>query len=363
MDLLSRESEKPMKLLEAKEGYVNAFRAAGNSKSTGMLYSGVIENLAKFLNNPELSKISLGELERYMVYLQDEYKPKRKNNDTSPLSSNSLRNHWKAIKSFFKFCVDPHRGLLSKNPTNGLKCPPKNTKAVHPLSIKEVEELLKNAYYANPSAPSNRKEFVMRRRTALRDIAMIFVLLDTGMRVGELCRLRLVDFNRKDNSLFIMEYGKSDRKTKAHTVYLSDITVSALWDYMAKNGLDKEENVFQSLFLTERGVGITTNSVRLLLADLGKKAGIRNVHPHRFRHTFAIEYFRNGGRVNTLQQILGHSDTKMCEVYLKFSKADIEHEQRKFSPVSGLSLKPILHPKQTLKSSCKSTTSRKSLSV
>jgi integrase len=78
--------------------------------------------------------------------------------------------------------------------------------------------------------------------------------------------------------------------------------------------------------------------VRLLFVDLGAKAGVPNPHPHRFRHTSAIQYLRNGGNIYTLKQMLGHSTFEMAERYLKLSEADMQQAARQHSTVSNWGL-------------------------
>jgi integrase/recombinase XerD len=324
-----------MNINTAKEGFRLAFRAAGKSKSTENLYCGFINQFSLYMKNVEITDITLENLESYFVYLQDEYTPIRKNGDTKPYSGSSLRNQWKSVRAFFSYCYS--RDLISKNPAEKLICPPENPETIDPLSKEEVEAIIKCTKYAQPTHPSNRSAFTTKRPTAKRDIAMLYLMLDTGIRVGELVRLNYRDYNQKEQRIHIAPFGNSTRKTKSRIIPISDVTASALWDYLAsKKNIDGNSPLFQTI----DGTRITPNSVRLLFADLGKKAGIANFHPHRCRHTYATEFLRNGGTPYTLKNNLGHSDLKMCIKYVEISQADVERS-KVYSPVANWNLLPL----------------------
>lgn len=91
---------------------------------------------------------------------------------------------------------------------------------------------------------------------------------------------------------------------------------------MAGNELASDDLIFQ----------METNSIRCLLRRLGERASVKDVHSHRFRHTFAIEFMRNGGDVFSLQRLLGHSSLEMVRRYLTLADTDAKFSHEKASP-------------------------------
>lgn len=89
------------------------------------------------------------------------------------------------------------------------------------------------------------------------------------------------------------------------------------------------------LFPAANGRPLTASAVRKKLVALGARADVANSYPHRFRHTFAIQYLRNGGDVFTLQAILGHTTMTMVRRYLHLAASDVEQAHRRASPVDN----------------------------
>lgn len=167
----------------------------------------------------------------------------------------------------------------------------------------------------------------MSRPTARRDTAIVLTLLDTGLRVSELARLFVEDVDMEKGEIFVAPYG-SGRKTKSRYVYIGASTRKALWKYLA----ERQARPSERLFLTEHGNAMNRTSIRVLVNALGQRAGVTDVHPHRFRHTFAISYLRNGGDVFTLQRLLGHSTLTMVLHYLKLADTDSAAAHKRASP-------------------------------
>lgn len=107
-------------------------------------------------------------------------------------------------------------------------------------------------------------------------------------------------------------------------------TGQVLWKYLATRR-DEHANAF--LFVTSEGGPMDPDRMLKLLYGVGKRAQVEAVHPHRFRHTFAINFLRNGGDPWSLQMILGHSTMEMVKTYLALAQADLDQSHKLASPV------------------------------
>ena len=117
-------------------------------------------------------------------------------------------------------------------------------------------------------------------------------------------------------------------------------TAKTLWRYLTTER--KDEAVNAPLFLGSQGDPLNRDALLKLLIRLGTKAGVQDCHPHRFRHTFAVNFLshreashRNGGNAFELQMALGHTTLQMVQTYLVLAQADLDAAHRKASPVEN----------------------------
>ena len=87
------------------------------------------------------------------------------------------------------------------------------------------------------------------------------------------------------------------------------------------------------LFATREGAVMQRTGLRLLIFRIGTRAGVPDAGIHRFRHTFAINFLRNGGDPWSLQMMLGHSTMEMVKTYLSIAQADLDNSHKLASPV------------------------------
>lgn len=318
-------TQKNVTLSKAIEGFIIHRRAEGYSPATINIYRWAFERMLDYLGNQPLPDIKSEDIQRFYLWLQTDYTPNRKNGDTSPLNPSSVEKAWTTIRSFYNWATVE---LGIKRADQKIKRPKYKPKEIMPFSSNEVKAILKACTYTRTAQTTNRKAFQMVRSTHNRDRAIVLLLLDTGLRVSECARLTVGNVNTSTGEIFVDAFG-TGQKTKSRHVYVGKQTLKALWRYLSEREDIREDD---PLFMSASGQPMNRNSIRLLINELGKRAKVNNAHPHRFRHTFAIQYLRNNGDIFTLQRLLGHSTLQMVQHYLSIASVDIQEAHRKASP-------------------------------
>lgn len=273
-------------------------------------YQVTFKRLVEFLHDPEFEAITTNDLRRFLAHLVDKYE----------LGHKSLSNAWIALSSLWTWAETE---LKTSHAIRGkLKRPTFRTPVIDPFNQEEIKHLLSAA---QPDRGTGRQ-----RPTGVRDRAIILVLLDTGIRASELCDLVVADYDRGRGRLHI-RHGKND---KQRFVPVGQRAQKNLWRYLADRPNARPGD---PLFGTTTGNSLDRNNLRHLLDRIGKHSGVSNAYPHRFRHTFAIEFLRAGGNLLTLQAILGHSTLEMVRRYAKLADEDID-AGAKNSPVDNWKL-------------------------
>jgi site-specific recombinase XerD len=169
-----------------------------------------------------------------------------------------------------------------------------------------------------------------------RDYAIILALLDTGMRVSELCRLKLDDVWLEEGMLKVLGKGNKER-----LIPVGKQVQRSFWHYISRFRPDPATANFGFLFLTRDGRPMTKDRVEKIIAHYGKKAGLKGVRcsPHTLRHTAAVKFLRNGGDVFSLQRMLGHASLEMTRRYCELANIDVKRAHTTASPVDNLELR------------------------
>lgn len=169
-----------------------------------------------------------------------------------------------------------------------------------------------------------------RRPTALRDIAIIVTLVGTGLRASELCDLEIRDYN-DDIGRIRIRHGKGD---KERFVYPCKRTQRVIMRYLLSR---KDAKPTDPLFAAGdfEDSKIDRKNLLKLTKRLGDNANVKGANPHRFRHTFAVQFLRNGGGLEQLRLLLGHGDLRTVLTYAKLAEIDLQKAMTSASPVDN----------------------------
>jgi integrase/recombinase XerD len=161
---------------------------------------------------------------------------------------------------------------------------------------------------------------------------MIYVLLDTMVRISELLNMKRSNVDLKIGNIKLEPHETKTKRTRS--VPNSTKTIKLLDEYIRES----EDFGNEYLFETYDCRDILSNTWRRRLTELGEMAGITNkrVSPHTFRHTGALFYIMNGGDPFSLQKILGHSDMSMVRKYIQMTDSDVKRQHNSFSPLKSI---------------------------
>jgi integrase/recombinase XerD len=275
-----------MNLSEATGVFLEARRAQRYSPHTISDYQNTYNKLLAWLGDVELTEISASTVRRFLASREG-------------ISKKTLLNYHTGLSSLWTWLVE--NDLAELNVVRLVRPPKAEQRTIRPFTHQDVIDLLTAA--RNGMKPE-------------RDQAIILALLDTGLRASELCGLRYRDVCWSTGRFVTLGKGDKERQLK-----FSQRTLGAI------RACTGNKPMGQALF------GLRRDGLRQLMERLGTRAGVPRTHAHRFRHTFAIEFLRNGGNVFVLQEILGHTTLDMVRRYLRIAQMDLDREIEKASPV------------------------------
>lgn len=230
------------------------------------------------------------------------------------LSPNTLGAYDRALRSISNWLY--LRGYLPQHPMKNLPKPRAKRVEIITFTADEIHSMLAEA---------------KRRRNPLRDKALIILLLDTGIRIGEACNLQLQNVQWSENCLLV------DGKTGQRQVPFGRKAKQALRAYV-----DRERKACSSgvrgVFLNQDGTPLKSLAATQRLGKIAKVCNVKatKLGPHTFRHTFGVEFIRAGGDAFTLQRLLGHTTLEVTRRYVHLAQSDLREAHRRFSPGNRL---------------------------
>ena len=226
----------------------------------------------------------------------------------NPTSGNYVHTIARALRAFFRYCVADE--LLTQSPMNGVKMPRRPKKILDALDMADVRRLIQVA--------DND-----------RDKALLYFLLDTGIRASECISLTIADIDQSDSSVRI-RHGKGD---KERIVYFGGRTGQYLARYLVHRGKVRPAHPLWPNLHTGRP--LTYSGLAGILRRLGKLAGVDKCSPHTFRRTFALNCLRNGMNVYVLARLMGHTDITVLRQYLAITDEDVQEAHAQFGVVDN----------------------------
>lgn len=275
-----------MTIREAFENFMFEQRVRNNSPATITFYAAALGSFVDWLSVSDVEELTIRQYKDYIIFLS-----------SSGIKSTSVNTNMRAVKAFYNYLIDEE---LIGDCSRKLKLIKQQKQEIIPLSDEEIQRLLSC--------------FDVSDTLELRNKCLTLLMLDCGLRRSELCRLKVSDVDFVQNSLLVNGKGGKQR-----LVPMGDLTFRCLESYFHRTGPRRSGKISAPFFLDRRGNGIDINVVKMVFQDLKERTGIQRLHPHLLRHTFATLYLVDGGNLEMLRCILGHSSISITQIYLHLS--------------------------------------------
>lgn len=272
------------------EKFVNHLKSQGKSDFTIVAYKKDLEQFTGYLTSCEIQdvrEVKKEQIEGFINKLLTE-------NYTKKSASRKLNS----IRTFFRYLKND--GLIEYNPSLDIS---------HPK------------YTLSPPRIFSKLEYRALRDFAKEDprtYALVEILLQTGIKIGELANLRLSDI--KDNVLHIRPYGK----TPGRNIPLNKAVKKALSDYLAV----RENSPDDHLFITRTGRPLLIRNIRQIITRCFHEVGIENATVNDLRNTFIAHQLMNGASIEYVAQVVGHRRLSSTERFLKLIKQEAERKEK-----------------------------------
>ena len=270
--------------------FLDAKKIEGCSVRTIGYYQSTVEHMLACVHTP-VRKITTEEVRAYLVDYQ------RINNCSKVTVDNIRRN----ISSFFSWLEE--EDYILKSPM----------RRIHKIKTKTVvKEIISDETI----------EMMRDHCSEIRDLAIIDLLYSTGIRVGELVNLDIVDLDMEQRECVV--FGKGDKERRVYFDAKAKIHL--------QNYLDSRTDDNPALFVTldSPHSRLKISGVEIRLRELGRTLGIPRVHPHKFRRTMATRAIDKGMPIEQVQKILGHSQIDTTMQYAIVNQNNVKNSHQKF---------------------------------
>lgn len=238
-------------------------------------------------------------------------------------SPGTVRGSITALRAFYGFLIKDEVITESRNPMRLVDSPRASLPEIRPLTMEEILRLLDT--------------LDKNKLLSYRNYVICLLILDTGLRIGEVTRLKVEDISLDKCSIKVN--GKGRKKRMA---YMGEKMTMVLKDYIdncRRWFADGHDTLFPPAKWSPNAT-MRPHTLSEIIRNKMDEAGIPrcNSSGHRLRHTFAVNFVKGGGSAFALQRLLGHSKLEMTERYVLLAQDDLREAHRKASPVDRMVL-------------------------
>ena len=286
----SNEERREKENTELLDTFLSAKKIEGCSDKTIHYYQSSIVKLLKGLSK-SIKEICTNDIRRYLAEIQEE-------NNLSKVTIDNLR---RIFSSFFSWLED--EDYIAKSPVRRIHKVRTDTLVKEVLSDENIETLRDSC-------------------NELRDLAMIDLLLSTGVRVGELVKMNRADIDFQERQCKVFGKGNKERE-----VYFNARTKIHLQRYLESR---TDDNPALFVTLSKPHTRLTISGVEVRLRKMGKDVHIDKVHPHKFRRTLATMAIDRGMPIEQVEKLLGHVRIDTTLHYAMVNQQNVKIAHRKF---------------------------------
>lgn len=252
-----------------------------------------------------VDKVTISHLEDFTAFIYD-----------LGLAASSQARILSGLRAFFKYLK--LEGIIKDNPAEWLEMPKQKRKLPEVLSVEEIERMIDQIDLSTPEGRRNR--------------AAVEVLYGCGLRVSELCGLKISGFYRNDGFLKVTGKGDKERFVPIGGEAMKQLESFWVHDRQHQRAAPGNEDFF---FLNRSGKALSRVYVFMVVKELAAKAGIRkNISPHTLRHSFATHMVEGGADLRAVQDMLGHASITTTEIYTHLDREYLRETITSFHPRS-----------------------------
>jgi len=235
--------------------------------------------------------------------------------ENGALSPYTVRKETKVLRGFGNWLA--RQGY--ENPFEALLIPKVPKYLLETLTDEEIEQIL-NCFNVNTAYGA-------------RDFAILLLMLDAGLRIGEVPKILLSRVNMQRRELKVSGKGNKER-----TVPFGQRSAQAMLRYLHTHRPPPVRADDDHLFLSLDGLPLTRGALEAMMRRLRMTSGVTKLRGHLLRHTMAVKFLMNGGDLRTLQLILGHESLVVTQLYLHLKDQQVQEKYQSFSPIDRLPL-------------------------